>query len=276
MSSNDDSGIIPPIYTALDRELFPGPMLKVKRAQSHIADLEALFHSFNRDNPHRIEVHENVDTPGLKIRGVFDKPLPPIAATILGDAIHNLRTALDHLACRLVEYSGGKITRRTAFPIYKTEAGLNDGLASKLGGTPNEIHDLVKSIKPYKTDGAGRAGNLLIWGLSELDIMDKHLLLIPTISVVSLRNIRVTNHDGSTIFTVGELNVSGDGNVDVVSVGGSGLKFEADSHATFGVFFANTKIFDGHQVIETLTRTSDAVSDVIDLFEAHYRRGDAT
>ncbi len=274
MSSNDNSDIIPP--TAYGRELFPGPRLKVKRAQSHITDLEALFHSFIRDNPHRIEVHENADTPGLKIRGVFDKPLPPIAATIIGDAIHNLRTALDHLACRLVEHSGGECTRWTGFPIYETEADLDGGIASKLCGTPDEIRDLVKSIKPYKTDRAGRAGNFLIRGLSKLDDMDKHLLLIPTISVVSLRNIRVTAPDGSTILIVGELNVSGDGNVDVVAVGGSGLKFEADSQATFDVFFANTEILDGHQVIETLTRTSDAVRDVIDLFEAHYRRGDAT
>jgi hypothetical protein len=49
-------------------------------------------------------------------------------ALIVGDAVHNMRSALDHLACRLVErHSPGADLDRTAFPIWTDDPEEDKG-----------------------------------------------------------------------------------------------------------------------------------------------------
>jgi hypothetical protein len=75
-----------------------------------------------------------------------------------------------------IEFSvRGKRTNHTKFPIYASregfEAAANGALKEK---APKEIIDcLLGTVEPYK-GGRGRA----LWCLHELDIEDKHRLLI--------------------------------------------------------------------------------------------------
>jgi len=94
---------------------------------------------------------------------------------MLGDAIHNLRTALDHLAYRLVSVGPKPHWRgKVYFPI----ADSAEEFVSRIGGIKKRLrHDAVKplaAIKAYR----GGAGEIL-WQLNELDIIDKHRLLLP-------------------------------------------------------------------------------------------------
>jgi hypothetical protein len=60
-------------------------------------------------------------------------PIDPVIGLVVGDAVHNLRSSLDHLACELVIAGGGTPSEHTAFPILRTAP-----TADRLGRTrPN-------------------------------------------------------------------------------------------------------------------------------------------
>lgn len=235
-----------------------GPLLKVTRAKRHIRDLQSLIDSFIGDNPHRIEFHEDDD--GVEIVSVFDRPLPNETATIIGDAIHNLRVALDHLAAQAVKAGGQEPSRNTGFPIYKAEVDFDGGITSKLSGAPDAFIDFVKGLKPYRAAKDGSAGNTQLWALSQLDNLDKHLVLLPTISVLTVKNVRIITPQGGGL-TIGQLEVSGNGKI--ARMAGKGAEYHADPDAIFSVSFTNTKLVDGENVIGVLSELEKGVSHII-------------
>jgi len=53
-------------------------------------------------------------------------------SAIIGDAVHNARSALDHLAFALVEANGGSADENTTFPITDKPEGYGDRLRRSL------------------------------------------------------------------------------------------------------------------------------------------------
>jgi len=51
---------------------------------------------------------------------------PEDLALIAGDAIHNLRSALDHIAWELVAAGSSEPNHRTQFPVGKTQASYRE------------------------------------------------------------------------------------------------------------------------------------------------------
>src|ERR1051325_3198101 len=92
--------------------------VKVERAKQHLRDLEVVRNSFINGNSYRIE-REYHQQAGHNIYRVFDIQTPPAEIGLLaGDVIHNLRSALDHLAYQLVYVNGAAHSKQTAFPIW--------------------------------------------------------------------------------------------------------------------------------------------------------------
>jgi hypothetical protein len=91
---------------------------------------------------------------------------------IVGDALHNLRSTLDHLAWQLVLEAGSAPTSSTSFPIFDDAAKYGRGALSKLAGMRQSAIDAIAAIKPYK------GGNDTLWRLHRLNNVDKHRLVI--------------------------------------------------------------------------------------------------
>lgn len=96
---------------------------------------------------------------------------------ICGDAIHNLRGALDHAWWDAL-FPDGKVdvpdARNAAFPFCELPERLDDIISTRLIGKPlPEIRQRVHDLKPY------RGGNEMLFLLHELDLIDKHKLLVP-------------------------------------------------------------------------------------------------
>lgn len=73
--------------------------------------------------PFQIERVEESD--GGVLYRVRVREEPPIQlSTILGDAIHSLRTSLDFLARQLAVKNGATPSRSTCFPIAETEGAF--------------------------------------------------------------------------------------------------------------------------------------------------------
>jgi hypothetical protein len=98
--------------------------------------------------------------------------------TSAGDIVHNLRSALDHLAQQLVAVGVTKrppkppLTaeqiRRIGFPIAETSKKYKAEKRAKVKGMLPEARKAIDRLKPYK------GGNDALWRIHELDNIDKH------------------------------------------------------------------------------------------------------
>src|SRR5262249_26153041 len=101
--------------------MFKSARLKVQRGNHHISDIERLFTDFVTTNPHKLIDETDPNDGSVTVRIEFDKEAPvDIAlaklALAIGDAIHNLRAALDHMTWELVGMHGGTQDHRLQFP----------------------------------------------------------------------------------------------------------------------------------------------------------------
>jgi hypothetical protein len=96
---------------------FDGPKLKVRRAEYHISDLHTRIDTFLARDPYRIVLEDDPETgkPAWFVRITED--LSDDIPLVIGDAVHNLRSALDLLACDLVRLIPGKSDQGVAFPF---------------------------------------------------------------------------------------------------------------------------------------------------------------
>jgi hypothetical protein len=103
------------------------------------------------------------------------RPPPKIWASMVGDSIHNLRSALDHLAWQLA--SEDRRSKRTSFPIFDHRKGPNgyDAKSPKmLAGMPDEAKTLIESLQPFQAGGKEAARATALSRLGRLDNFDKH------------------------------------------------------------------------------------------------------
>ena len=151
---------------------------KVERAKKHFHDLEAELDTF-RDRYQTIQVGKR-DTKTWEVGPPYKIQQVPIVSfnilTTTGDAIHNLRSALDHLAYQLVLVGtpGMEPSRQVEFPIAKDVATYEADKPRKVKGMRQEAIEAIDVLKPY------HGGTEAFWKIHELDNIDKHRDLFKT------------------------------------------------------------------------------------------------
>ena len=99
-------------------------------------------------------------------------PVPQAIIAIAGDAIQNVRAALDYLACALWHRTNvGEC--KIYFPITDSAAKYKTEGLRKIKGLGQDAIDAISAIEPYQ----GGKGDIL-WRLHCLSIIDKHRLPI--------------------------------------------------------------------------------------------------
>jgi len=149
--------------------------LKVKRAEKHHVELTNMF---KKSQPFGYYLETNCKTGERATFAKRNEEVANEAAVIIGDVLHNLRAAIDHAYWNCTEKfakSDGE-RRNIQFPITSTEMTFKD---SVLPGLPSRVSQdfaqALASLKPYR-DG----GNSLLCAIHDLDVIDKHKLLVPT------------------------------------------------------------------------------------------------
>lgn len=112
----------------------------------------------------------------MRLRLRVLRPIPEVLPLTFGDCVHNLRSALDILACDLIRHAGGTVTRNSAFPIVQDGTHLPEEVRKRLKGAKDSVLQAVEDCKPF--EGAGNQ----FWVLHQLDIIDKHRLLLTVAS----------------------------------------------------------------------------------------------
>jgi hypothetical protein len=145
---------------------------KVERARKHFRNLELELISYRDKN---LEVVSGtVDSRTGKVGGAQSFHNLPLlsfdALTTAGDVIHNLRSALDHLAHQLVLVGspGAEPSRSIEFPIAKDAVTYEASKPRKVQGMRPDAVKAIDDLKPYK------GGNDVLWRIHELDNIDKH------------------------------------------------------------------------------------------------------
>jgi hypothetical protein len=148
-----------------------GPDQKVKRAKHHIEELAVEATGFLNGGGY--EVFSDYDSePGRRLDRVrVIQVASPELACVLGDVVHNLKSALDLVAWQAVEAGGGTPGRDTGFPICQSPNDFKATGLAKVEGASEESLDVIRRAKPYK------GGNDSLWRLHHLDRFDKHRLL---------------------------------------------------------------------------------------------------
>jgi hypothetical protein len=101
----------------------------------------------------------------------------PTHAVIVGEAIQNIRTALDYLVYALVFHARGRKPRKTTqFPIADT-AGDFFRVRYQISELPGELRRRIRKLQPYQSKGQ-RSDTLTL--IRRLSNADKHRLLIVT------------------------------------------------------------------------------------------------
>ena len=149
--------------------------LKIEWADHRIQDFKRAFAAFKRADPYslKVDIDPNTRKPLFQITKAY--PIPPDISLIAGDAIQNLRTALDYLACGLVLWNNQTPTTHTEFPIFDKEpitARDKARFSGKIKGARQEAIDAIWAIHPYQ------GGDNTLWRLHQLNRIDKHNMLI--------------------------------------------------------------------------------------------------
>jgi hypothetical protein len=133
----------------------------------------------------------------------FLRPFPKKWGLLLGDTVHNYRSALDHLAWALVKRGRTPILTPhqesgVYFPISDTREKFNASLVGKrpkLPGARRTDIAIVRRYQPY-IHGQRNAPNHVLFVLDELARHDKHRTIQPVVGTPEAAYFRLTSqHD---------------------------------------------------------------------------------
>jgi hypothetical protein len=238
---------------------------KVERAKKYIMEIHRLTQDFSQTDfytlgiEHEAKTRRNflcikTDTSGL--------PTDDIALAI-GDAAHNLRSALDHLWYRTVILCGGVPGKYTRFPFLDAEDVLVPWLneALKQGKITSPVVDLLlTSTKPY--NGA----NSVLCGLHNLNIQDKHEMLVPVLEpLVAVLDVCLVDDQQTIIRDDYYLDESS--RIALTKADGRKVTVQSKGKATAQIVFNLGTAFQGEPVGRTLSQVSEEVTRTIGEFE---------
>ena len=231
---------------------FEDPRDKVRNALDHIALVERRFQEYANSRP----PFDLQTTPQVSVLNFPKGELPKNIRLAAGDAIHNLRSALDIMAGDVVQASG-KSRKGVHFPFAGTEGGLDEMIKKKHfdRATPEAIA-LLKSMKPYK------GGNEALRALHDLDVTDKHNFIIP-----ASERATFSGFVGGSRFENCDF---GDSEIGILSVGGGPIR---PLSVTPKLVFAPGQPLEGQSVIPRLHDLAKLALGIIEAFAKLFAGG---
>jgi hypothetical protein len=161
-----------------------GVNAKLSRAKDHIRTVKGEVISWQDSSPYSITKETNADFTRWALVIRLLKPADLLRLNLLrwtliiGDAINNLRSALDHLIYAIAVYESGSNPppdeKRLAFPICDTFGEFKDA-AKRIKSLTADVRTAVESVQPYNRTHPMLPALLAI--LRDFNNTDKHKLL---------------------------------------------------------------------------------------------------
>jgi hypothetical protein len=118
---------------------------------------------------------------------------------------------------------------------------------------------IVDEVKPYAT------GNPLFWGLHQMNIIDKHQLLVPVLKLMAVCDIRLEDDEGRQVGdSIYYMDESCD--IQLRDARNRHITVKDKGKASAVVLLGPETPFHGQTVIVTLTRIAEEVTRTIGAF----------
>ncbi len=229
--------------------MFDSAFLKVERAYAHIENIQGIIDGLGKSNKAHFDIGKYPNTNTRYIHYNIGNSISPDLALSIGDAIHNLRAALDHAMWEFQGLPGGKRNSETSFPFGKSKTDYEAACRGIKTAVPNTGQFFI-SLEAYET-GKGK----LLYGLNRLNILDKHKILTPVISVTEIRKIKIKLPNGQAwTREFGQFVVNQDGISKILLdiPDDNIIECHGDANPTINVSFGDVEIFKDFPLFDTL------------------------
>jgi len=231
--------------------------LRLQRAQRHLdAVTREIRDWIDRHTPLPSEVFDP-DTGEHVVSFQLPAPIPhDVLGPLIGDVLHNFRSALDHLAYELAVAHSGSLSDRAGsdseFPIALKPRG-DPWWEKRIGRVAPQAQAVIADLQPYRPRNSPVHALEALYHLSNID---KHRR--PTLSAFSISEFDIWPFDDSVAL-------------DYFERGGPGLveygtphvfarfraatkeKVEVGYHFTYDIAFAEARVLpEGARVLEVL------------------------
>jgi hypothetical protein len=158
--------------------------LRLERAWEHLQCLEAECRTWLEEHPYRVYGELDAERRNKLVKvEIFHQP-PAELGLLIGDCLHNMRSALDNLVYDLaIAHRGSPLSRSIArvsqFPIFKDCDQFTDKGMDQIRGIHPDAKAVIKRLQPYHR--GEKSAYHRLWMLRELSNADKHRLLHPTL-----------------------------------------------------------------------------------------------
>ena len=158
---------------------------KVSNAEKHIAELDDAIGRLmaSEQRPYSIEGKHDPSCKHFNFIG-YSKEVPHALSLLAGDAVHNLRSSLDHMISSLAEKNGGSSDPGSRVQFVARSKGKDFRKDRKLLaciGSP--ALELLETLQPFHAPSPSEAP---LYVLGELDNRDKHRQLISVSATAAL------------------------------------------------------------------------------------------
>ncbi len=159
---------------------------KLVRADEHLQALDVEITDFLELDPYTVRFEVDRES-AQKVAKIYVNGEPPAVrwGVMVGDCVHNLRSALDHLAW---QFAGLEPPSKTEFPIFHDRKEFErrkpgGGLYKIRGIKDPEARTLIKAVQPcYSKRQRPKAHPL--WSLQSLSNIDKHQVLHLSVAII--------------------------------------------------------------------------------------------
>jgi hypothetical protein len=170
-----------------------GCRYKISWAQHHFDDLKTNIDDFFTRNKYVVIVERGGGGHERFVARVKNPPEMPWIpwSLMIGDCVHNLRSALDYLVWELAGADPKDI--HTMFPIYTNPTKYAQGARTRIARLPAEVQVLIEKLQPYNSAPTEELANKsALAALNRLNNADKHQLLTFIAAMPNAGNIVFT------------------------------------------------------------------------------------
>jgi hypothetical protein len=136
-------------------------LAKLNHANGHLRRLRQVCDEYRARRPFYVEAEPTDRADKVQYRLHHEIPIPRDVPLIVGDILHNLRSALDSLVLGLIEHAEGRRLGEDEavacqFPIYPDPDGFekffdnHKALRARL--MPDELRDAMRGVQPFHLD----------------------------------------------------------------------------------------------------------------------------
>lgn len=250
---------------------FDASKLKIARARQHLEELETNISGFLArklfvvvvEKPEWMPDHLDMVAWVARIR----EEVPNEWSAIIGDIIHNLRAALDVMACDLVRLNS-KSAKKVYFPFARSSSDLAKQMKEKhIDRAGPQVVKEIEKLKPYK------GGNLALRAIHDLDIVDKHQSLIAVAGSAITSGLRLYFGNYPNQIPHWHVLIEKDGQRIVTMPRLANMPLGTEIPSLIDIVFSqDADSFSGQKIIPTLHDFVQTIEGVVDLFRTRFHK----